>query len=704
MVGNETKNAVIPPEGDKKNFYGKTLLIGIGGVFSGAMILLFYLAFLLPAFRENLRAMGIIALFLAPLTFLVNYLFSIRKSKRLIEWMKQDHAGKPIEEDLWNDARECAVKLPRLSASFSLVLWPSAMILMAIIMFIVGKFGWYQVLITGISGILIGPLNALAFFYGLRMVMFDCLKRLAEYPFTPKPIDAPLVSLRFKLVFSYTCLVLCPMLFAVLLDRHQQDKYVTQDRVIKTESAIKVSSEIWNRTKSWDAVGEFVRSTAIPNAQYFAVGRTGKLIFGDPPKHIKNHSLKRLADGFSNTLYIHQIDMLMVAKPIGDKDAWLVAVFGRLDTTRGFLARNRIIILLLIALGFYGVYLGMEASRDIMRPVDEMMKSSDALERGAFSTGGTYLNDDELGILGEVFNKLLLDIKKQLEISEKMVEDIRGAVIGLGRNSDGVYETITKQRMGVGDQMMGLHQAQSVSGQITDAARSIQEKAGMILDMADTTSGDCDRNQETLDNTIEAMKLIGNSMEEISQRMDELMSHYKDILEVVKLIEDINERTDLLSLNASLEAVGAKRIGSRFAVVAKEVRRLADKTAESTTEIQFLFQSIRDASEACLDTIEGGHERVEHALDMMRQLSKSFETILKNAKATSDAVAQIHIMTTQQTTSCLQMQDTINEVADAGKIVKEGADFTEETVKSLSELTTGLKSLVKTEEEQEKQT
>jgi len=85
---------------------------------------------------------------------------------------------------------------------------------------------------------------------------------------------------------------------------------------------------------------------------------------------------------------------------------------------------------------------------------------------------------------------------------------------------------------------------------------------------------------------------------------------------------------------------------------------------------------------------------VKYGLDMMDQLRQSFDEISRHANATNEAVAQIHLMTTQQTTACLQMQDTIGDVADAGKVVEEGADLTEESMRSLKELADILQTLV----------
>ncbi len=641
--------------------------------------------------------MGIIAVILAPFTFLINYFFSIRRSRRLVEWMKMDAKGKPIEEELWHDAREAAIKLPRLSGSFSLILWPSAMLILAVVMLLLGRFGLYQAIVTAVSGLLIGPLNALSFFYALRSDMNKVLKKLSEYPVKPRDVDAPMTSLRFKLVFSYTCLVICPMLFAVILDRHQGDKLITEQRCEHTRSVLSHAAQTWGKSHSSDSVEWVFREGSIPNAEFFAVDRSGTLLVGSPSARIKNLALEHVAEKRTGTLYLHQADRYLTITAAGDGDIFLLGAFHRLSETRGFWGRNWLIIALLIGLGVIGVGLGLEASRDTMTPVGEMMRASQGVNEGDFTVRGVFLNDDELGVLGEVFNKLIADISEQLEMSSRMVDDIRSVIVRLGKETEEVYNVVAKQRLGVGDQMLNLDQAQSVSGQITDAARSIQEKSASIREMTEKTSSDCGTGRSVLGETSAGMRLIGDSMDEISNRMNELVAHFESIVEVVEMIDEVSERTNLLAMNASLEAVGAGRAGKRFAVVAQEVRRLADKTTQSTAKIRSLFSAISESSKACVGTVDGGQTKVAYGLDMMERLRQNFEEISMHAETTGESVAQIHLMTTQQTTAAMQMQDTIAEVADAGKTVEKGADVTDESVRSLNKLTGTLQGLVGTE-------
>ena len=694
--------SVTPPPGEGTNYYSRIVFIGVGGVLLGASILVFYLAFLLPAFHESYPKLIKIALILAPLTFSMNYFVSIRRSQRMVEWMKKDVRGQPIDEQLWHDARAAALKLPRLSASFSFVLWPTAMLAMSLIMLVLGNFGWYETILSAISGLLVGPLNAMTYFYAIRKVMYQVLKRLGEYPFEPRDIVVPKISLRFKLVFSYICLVISPMLFAVILDRHQGDKFETKKRQAYTENVIAEFERDWVNTRNPDVLKKVLENAATPLVDFFVLDRAGNLILGNPSPAFRQYVFERMPKDKNGMFYLHRFDQYISFASLDGVDAWVLGAFHRVDSSGGFWRRNWLITVLLIFLGGFGVLLAIAASNDTVRSAEEMMKISELVQKGDFTGHGVYLNDDELGLLGEVLNKLVKSMNEQLEISHRMIADIRSAIVRLGKENEEVYKVVSRQRLGVRDQAAGIAGARSVSGQITDAARSIQEKAGSIRDLADSTNMGCANGRTVLEDASDGMKLTGASMDEISRRIYELATHFESIVEVVSMIEEISEHTDLLALNASLEAVGAGEFGRRFAVVAKQVRRLADKTTQSTAKIRSLFQNISESNNACVGTINDGHEKVQYELGIMERLQQSLDEISRHAGTTSEAVAQIHLMTSQQTTACMQMQDTLTDAATAGKVVEEGAGVTEESMRSLKELASGLQRMIEKDAEKKR--
>jgi methyl-accepting chemotaxis protein len=166
---------------------------------------------------------------------------------------------------------------------------------------------------------------------------------------------------------------------------------------------------------------------------------------------------------------------------------------------------------------------------------------------------------------------------------------------------------------------------------------------------------------------------------------------------IVEIIDEISDQTNLLALNAAIEAAGAGEAGKRFAIVAQEVKRLAERTVDATRQIKGLIEEIQKATTSTIMVTEEGTKAVDKASTLVDKVHDSFNSILGMVEETSRTAKEITCSTQQQTSACEQMAETMTDVRDVAQQVASSARETEKAIGEIITLTESLKVLTEKE-------
>jgi hypothetical protein len=254
-----------------------------------------------------------------------------------------------------------------------------------------------------------------------------------------------------------------------------------------------------------------------------------------------------------------------------------------------------------------------------------------------------------------------------------------------------------EQSAGSTEQASAVQEVTTTAEEIAITAKNVMDNARSVETMAEEANQNCIRGTNDVTNAIEGMARLKKQVQSIAESMLQLGENSQQIGGIVEIIDEISDQTNLLALNAAIEAAGAGEAGKRFAIVAQEVKRLAERTVEATRQIKGLIEEIQKATNSTIMVTEEGTKAVDKASGLVDKVQQSFTSIMGMVEDTSRTAKEITLSTQQQTSACEQMADTMNEVRDVAQQVAGSARETEKAIAEIMELTEKLQDLMEEE-------
>ncbi len=225
-------------------------------------------------------------------------------------------------------------------------------------------------------------------------------------------------------------------------------------------------------------------------------------------------------------------------------------------------------------------------------------------------------------------------------------------------------------------------------------SRQIAESAQRVSRIAEETAEAARSGDATIEQTRESITAIRAQVDQIVQHMLALGERSQQIGGVADLVTELAEQTNILAINATIEASGAGEWGRRFAVVAEEIRKLADRTAGSAKEIRALIDDVRGAVNTTVMATEIGVKAVDAGSRTFDEATDSFGRIAQLVATTNDATREIELSTKQQTTAVEQVNLAASDTARVTRETEASATQTRQTASHLASLSANLLNLV----------
>ena len=287
---------------------------------------------------------------------------------------------------------------------------------------------------------------------------------------------------------------------------------------------------------------------------------------------------------------------------------------------------------------------------------------------------------------------LLIVFAAGYSITRSLGDQLTTAIAGIRSSSSELEAAATQQAAGSREQSSAAAEVSTTIRELLSTSKQIAESAQRVARVAEETAGGARGGDETVQRAQEAIGGIKRHVDVIVGHMLDLGKKSQQAGGILEVVNELAEQTNILSINASIEAAGAGEFGKRFAVVADEIRKLAERVGGSTKEIRTLIEDIRSAVNTTVMATEGGTKAVDAGTHRFVEVTRAFKEIQDRVVVTTDAAREIEISTKQQATAVEQVNVAIANVAQA---TKESEASSAQTLQTATQLTTLSRDLLR---------
>ena len=280
-------------------------------------------------------------------------------------------------------------------------------------------------------------------------------------------------------------------------------------------------------------------------------------------------------------------------------------------------------------------------------------------------------------------------------ITRSLTRQIGAAVQHMQSSSTELQAASNQQATGAREQSTAMIEITTTMTELLATSKQIAESARRVSHIAEDTARGARAGEQTVSKANELIEGIRRQVDLIVTHMLDLGKKSQQIGGILEIVNELAEQTNILAINATIEAAGAGESGRRFAVVADEIRKLADRVGGSTREIRGLIDEIRAAVNATVMTTEGGSKAVDAGTRQFLEVATAFGQIAGLVSTTTEAAREIELSTKQQSTAVEQVKTAVSDVAQATRETEASSSQTLQTASQLASLSRALMLMVR---------
>jgi len=345
-------------------------------------------------------------------------------------------------------------------------------------------------------------------------------------------------------------------------------------------------------------------------------------------------------------------------------------------------------MLVLLAVGMaLAAAIAVFTRRGITRPVQELSSQAELVARGDLTVEITQRTKDEIGQLASSFRA--------------MVESLRATIGQVGEASAAVASASSQISSSTEQMAAGAQEQTSQAGEVASAVEEMtktilenSKNAGTTAETAKQAMHAAEQGGKAVEETVVGMKRIAEVVKKSAATVQELGKSSDQIGEIISVIDDIADQTNLLALNAAIEAARAGEQGRGFAVVADEVRKLAERTTKATKEIAGMIKKIQEDTRGAVSSMEEGTRQVDEGIQLADKAGEALREIVEISQKVTDMVTQIAAASEEQSSASEQISKNVEAISAVTQETAQGTQQMARAAEDLNRLTENLQQLV----------
>jgi len=362
-------------------------------------------------------------------------------------------------------------------------------------------------------------------------------------------------------------------------------------------------------------------------------------------------------------------------------------------------------IVLAIAVAILAVLIALYLANGLTKPILLVIGQLEKVAQGDFRVNELRVRTkDEVGRLVSTMNKMthnlrsfVLDVAESAQVVASSSQELTASAEETARSAEHVTNAIQTVAEGTNVSIARAEESARAIEEMTQGVLRIAESTALVSDLSQTALQDANEGDESIKRIIHQMHSIDRQVSESASVVKTLGEHSEEIEQIVSVITGIASQTNLLALNAAIEAARAGEHGRGFAVVADEVRKLAEQSEESARQISELIRQIQAQTDKAVLAMEKGTSEVKAGMSLVDGAGEKFQRIVQGAREVATQIEEVSAAAEQMSASseeiAASMQEMTSVANESATEVKSVAASSEQQLATMEEITSSAENL-----------